>query len=113
VWDTVTEAELTPWYRSTVREDRARAAQLDARRRGEPPPPPPDAESALRAALPAAAVRDPDMFRALLDTRCCWATPEEVVARDGMAERIRELAAEPPAMPPGPDRAGALALLAA
>jgi 2-polyprenyl-6-methoxyphenol hydroxylase-like FAD-dependent oxidoreductase len=113
VWDTVTEAELTPWYRSTVREDRARAAQLDACQRGEAPPRPPDGESALLAALPAAAVGDADMFRALLDTRCCWATPEEIVARDGMAERIRELTTEPIAMPPGPDRASALALLAA
>jgi 2-polyprenyl-6-methoxyphenol hydroxylase-like FAD-dependent oxidoreductase len=113
VWDTVTEAELTPWYRSTVREDHARARHLDARRRDEPPPPPPDPESALLAALPAAAVHDADVFRALLDTRCCWTTPEDVIARDGMAERIRELAAEPRAMPPGPDRAGALALLGA
>jgi hypothetical protein len=53
------------------------------------------------------------MFRALLDTRCCYATPEEVIARDGMAERIRELTAEPMRMPPGPDRAATLALLAA
>jgi 2-polyprenyl-6-methoxyphenol hydroxylase-like FAD-dependent oxidoreductase len=113
VWDTVTEAELTPWYHSTVREDRARASQLEACRRGEAPSPPPDGESALLAALPAAAMRDADVFRAMLDTRGCYATPEEVVARDGMAERIRELTAEPMAMPPGPDRAGALALLAA
>lgn len=113
VWDTVTEAELTPWYRSTVREDRARLRDLDARREGHVPPPPPDRESALCAALPAAAVHDPDLFRAMLDTRTCYARPEEVVARPGMANRIRELAAEPVRMPPGPNRAELLAMLAA
>jgi 2-polyprenyl-6-methoxyphenol hydroxylase-like FAD-dependent oxidoreductase len=113
VWDTVTEAELTPWYRSTVREDRARLRQLEARRDGLSPPPPPDPESALCAALFAAAMHDPDVFRALIETRVCLATPEEVVARPAMADRILELAARGVTMPPGPDRAQLLALLAA
>jgi 2-polyprenyl-6-methoxyphenol hydroxylase-like FAD-dependent oxidoreductase len=113
VWDTVTEAELTPWYRSTVREDRARARQIDALRAGGPAPAPPDRESAALAALPAAAMRDADVFRAMLDTRSCFATPEEVVGRPGMAERILDLAAEPMRPPPGPDRARLLELIAA
>jgi hypothetical protein len=46
------------------------------------------------------------------DTRSCFATPEEVVARPGMAERILELAAAGAGMPPGPDRAQVLALIA-
>jgi 2-polyprenyl-6-methoxyphenol hydroxylase-like FAD-dependent oxidoreductase len=113
VWDTVTEAELTPWYRSTVREDRARRRQLEARRDGPGSPPPPDRDSALRVGLFAAAMRDPDVFRAMLETRACPATPEEVIARPGMAERILELVPAEPPVPPGPDRAQLLALLAA
>jgi 2-polyprenyl-6-methoxyphenol hydroxylase-like FAD-dependent oxidoreductase len=112
VWDTVTEAELTQWYRSTVREDRARLRELEAHRRGVAPPPPPDRESAVRAALPIAAARDADVFRAMLDTRCGFATPEQVTARPGMAERVLELAAGGAGMPPGPDRAQVLALIA-
>jgi flavin-dependent dehydrogenase len=113
VWDAVTEAELTPWYRSTVREDRARLAELEAHRRGVAPPPPPDRASAVRDAMPIAATRDPDMFRALLETRSCYATSEEVAARPGLAERVLELAAEPVRMPPGPNRAQLLELIAA
>jgi 2-polyprenyl-6-methoxyphenol hydroxylase-like FAD-dependent oxidoreductase len=113
VWDAVTEAELTPWYRSTVREDRARRGQLEARREGLAPSPPPDRDSALCAALFVAGMHDPDVFRALVETRVCLATPEEVVARPGMAERILELSARGVSMPPGPDRAQLLAALAA
>jgi 2-polyprenyl-6-methoxyphenol hydroxylase-like FAD-dependent oxidoreductase len=113
VWDDATETALTPWYRSTVREDRARLRQLDAHRTGVAPPPPADRESALCAALPPAAMRDADLFRAMLDTRSAYATPEEVVARPGMAERILALAAEPMPMPPGPGRAELAELLAA
>jgi 2-polyprenyl-6-methoxyphenol hydroxylase-like FAD-dependent oxidoreductase len=112
-WDRVTEAELAPWYRSTVREDRARAQQVETRRTGHAPPAPPDRESVLLDALPVAAMRDADVFRAMLDTRSCYATPEEVVARPGMAERILELAAEPAEPPRGPDRGRLLELIAA
>ena len=60
--------------------------------------------------------KDPDdlvMFRALLETRSCYATSEEVAARPGLAERVLELAAEPVRMPPGPNRAQLLELIAA
>jgi hypothetical protein len=63
--------------------------------------------------LPVAAARDADMFRTLVDTRSGFVTPEDVIARPGMAERIRELAAEPMAPPPGPTRAQLLELIAA
>jgi 2-polyprenyl-6-methoxyphenol hydroxylase-like FAD-dependent oxidoreductase len=112
VWDRVTESELAPWYRSTVREDRARLLALDAARNGAPPPAPPDEGAALRAALPAVSMRDPDLFRAMVETRSCFATPEEVLARPGVADRVRELAAEPTPGPRGPNRAQLLELLA-
>jgi 2-polyprenyl-6-methoxyphenol hydroxylase-like FAD-dependent oxidoreductase len=112
VWDRVTESELAPWYRSTVREDGARLRALDAARRGAPPPAPPDAGAALREALQPTSMLDPDLFRAMVETRSCYATPEEVLARPGVADRVRELAAEPPPRPPGPSRAELLELLA-
>jgi flavin-dependent dehydrogenase len=112
VWDTVTEVEMTPWYRATVDEDRDRLRALDAARSGHAPPRPRDREAALRAALPGAAMRDADVFRAMLETRCCLATPAEVLARPGMAERVLALAPPERPSPPGPDRAGLLALLA-
>jgi 2-polyprenyl-6-methoxyphenol hydroxylase-like FAD-dependent oxidoreductase len=112
VWDRVTESELTPWYRSTVAEDRARLRALEAARAGAPPPAPPDPAAALRAALPPAAMRDPDLFRAMMETRSCFTTPEEVLERPGVAERVRELVTEPPPRPPGPGRAELLELLA-
>jgi hypothetical protein len=113
VWDTVTEAEMTPWYRSTVREDRTRAAEIRAIRDGLAPPAPREGEDAVLAAFPVAAARDADVFRALVDTRSGFATPEDVLARPGMPERIIELAAEPMAPPPGPTRAQLLELIAA
>jgi 2-polyprenyl-6-methoxyphenol hydroxylase-like FAD-dependent oxidoreductase len=113
VWDTVTEVEMTPWYRATVAEDRGRRAAIEADRAGAPPPPLPDeGDAAVLARLPRAALADPDMFRAFLSIRSCLTLPEEVLARPGLAERVLELAADAPAPPVmGPDRAQLLALL--
>ena len=112
VWDTVTEVELTPWYRATVAEDRARRAALEADRAGAAPPPPPGGDAGVLAGLPRAAIADADLFRAFLSIRSCLTLPEEVLARPGLAERVRELSREagpPPRL--GPDRAQLLALL--
>ncbi len=112
VWDAATEAELTPWIDATIAEDRARRRALEADRAGAPPPAPPDDASAVLAALPLAGTLDPDMFRAYLAIRSCLDLPEDVVARPGLAERVRELAAAAGPPPPGtPDRAEVLALL--
>src|SRR6185436_9780979 len=112
VWDAATEAELTPWIRATIEEDRARRRALEADRAGAPPPPSPDEASAVLAALPLAGALDPDLFRAHLAIRSCLDLPEEVVARPGLAERVLALAAAAGPRPPmGPDRAEVLALL--
>ena len=95
-----------------VAEDRARLRALETARQGAPPPAPPDPGAALRAAFPPASARDPDIFRAMLETRSCFTTPEEVLARPGVADRVRELVADPPPRPPGPSRAELLQLLA-
>ena len=112
VWDTVTEVELTPWYRATVAEDHARRAALEADRAGAAPPPPPGGDAGVLARLPRAAIVDADLFRALLSIRSCLALPEEVLARPGLAERVLELSGDAgPAPRLGPDRAQLLALL--
>jgi flavin-dependent dehydrogenase len=112
-WDDVTEAELTPWYRDTVREDRARWREMQASREGRPPDPPQTADERLRAALFAALPHDADIFRAFMESRSSIATLDDVLARPGLAERIHEVAAgRERTPPPGPDREQLLALLA-
>lgn len=112
-WDTATEAELIPWYRATVREDRARMRQVEAFRRGQAPPPPADPDEAVLAALPLAARQDPDVFRVFLDLRACIGSPTAVLEQPNLAEHVRALAqASPPPPLPGPSRDNLLALLA-
>jgi len=112
-WDRVTEAELTPWYRETVAEDRARMREMSALRNGGAgaPPPPPERVRALLTAM----MHDGDLFRAFLASRCCYAPLSQVLARPEVGERAVELAAAhagaPPAFP-GPTREQLLALVA-
>ncbi len=47
-WDAVTEAELTPWYRHNVEEDRARLGETEALRHGLEPPAPRTRSAVLR-----------------------------------------------------------------
>jgi 2-polyprenyl-6-methoxyphenol hydroxylase-like FAD-dependent oxidoreductase len=105
-WDEVTERELTPWYRETVEEDRARLREIEALRAGAEYAPPADSPAALRMALFAAAGRDPDAFRAVIATRSCLRREAEVRADDGFVARVVEVArgVERPPLP-GPDRA--------
>lgn len=112
--DEATERELTPWYRSTVAFDRARLAQIDAIRAGtdEPPARPPDVAARVRAALPLAMGRDPEVFRAGLEISGCLALPQEVFARPGIAERVLAAAGDDVAPVPAPSRAEVLALVA-
>jgi 2-polyprenyl-6-methoxyphenol hydroxylase-like FAD-dependent oxidoreductase len=112
-WDAATEAQLVPWYRATVEEDRARMRQIEAFRNGAPPPPPADAEAAILAALPLAAIQDPDVFRVMLDARGCIGSPTAVLEQPGLAERVLELAAASAPRPlAGPNREELLTLLA-
>ncbi len=111
-WDAVTEAELTPWYRDTVGEDRARVREMQAIRDGRAPAPAQTDGELLRAALLAAVPHDPELFRAFMESRSSIATLAEVLARPGIAERIHEVAAGRERPPPaGPDREQLLAML--
>jgi 2-polyprenyl-6-methoxyphenol hydroxylase-like FAD-dependent oxidoreductase len=112
-WDAATEAELTPWYRASVRQDRERLREIDALRQGLERPPPADRPAAVRAALMPAAMCDPDVFRAMLAERCCLGSPAALDEPE-LAERVLELARDAePAPFAGPDRKQLLQLLAA
>ena len=102
VWDQVTEAELVPWFRENVAEDRARAAEMEALRNGLEPGRPQTRSALLHRALLAAVPRDPDVFRAFLASRCCLIPLRETLADPEFAEHIVRVAADSP----GPRRAG-------
>jgi 2-polyprenyl-6-methoxyphenol hydroxylase-like FAD-dependent oxidoreductase len=111
-WDAATEANLTPWYRDTVEEDRDRLHEIEALRNGLVPTPPSERPAVLRGALNTAALHDPDLFRAYLASRAVLTPLSEIFAQDGVAERTLELAGEHERMVlPGPSREDLLALL--
>ena len=84
-----------PWYRATVAFDHARLAEIDGVPRGaEPPAPPLGRRRRVRAALPLAMTRDPEVFRAGLEITSCLALPHEVFARPGIAQRVLEAAGD-------------------
>jgi 2-polyprenyl-6-methoxyphenol hydroxylase-like FAD-dependent oxidoreductase len=87
-WDTVTEEELTPWYRATVAVDRARVAEIEAIVAGAPPAKPPEGPAAAGTKLPLAARFDPEAFRAMLDIIACLELPRNVLARPGLTDRV-------------------------
>ncbi len=113
-FDEATERELTPWYRATVAFDKARLEEIAAIRRGAEPPAPAaeDVAGRVRAALPLAMTRDPEVFRAGLEIASCLALPQEVFARPGLAQRVLEAAGGEVGTLPGPDREQVLKLVA-
>jgi 2-polyprenyl-6-methoxyphenol hydroxylase-like FAD-dependent oxidoreductase len=112
-WDAATEAQLTPWYRETVAEDRTRLGEIEALRDGLQPQQSSDPTQGLRGALLTAMLHDSELFRAFLESRCCFTPLSETFAQDGVPERIRELASQhEPLQIPGPDREALLGLLA-
>ena len=113
-WDAVTEAELTPWYRDTIGEDRARLREIEALRAGVVPGPPSTPEAQLRAALMTAIPHDPEVFRAFLASRAVVRTLRESLGEPGFAEHVFQAAAGKEPRPlPGPSRDALLQLAAA
>jgi 2-polyprenyl-6-methoxyphenol hydroxylase-like FAD-dependent oxidoreductase len=111
-WDAVTEAELTPWYRETVEEDRARFNEMEALRHGLDASPEPGSMPWLQRALLAAVPQDPDAFRAFIANRSCLSLNREIFEDASFTERVFALArgTERPPLA-GPDRDQLLALL--
>ncbi len=107
-WDAATEAGVAPWYRDTVAIDRARLEEIQALRNGLPRPRP---TNPARAAIGPAAMRDPDVFRAMMAHRGCLGSPADLDDPE-LAQRALALAAGagPPGMA-GPEREQLLALL--
>jgi 2-polyprenyl-6-methoxyphenol hydroxylase-like FAD-dependent oxidoreductase len=104
-WDAATEANLTPWYRETVAEDRDRLHEIEALRNGMEPAPPSERSAVLRRALTTAMLHDPELFRAFLSSRAVLTPLSETFAQAGLAERTLELAGEHERMVlPGPSR---------
>jgi hypothetical protein len=95
-----TDERVAPYVRNQLRADRARVAEMDALRRGEPvPPADPDV-----SAFTVAAMEDPEVFRALLEVVMCLALPSEVLSRPRIADAVARRRGETPEPAPGPDR---------
>jgi len=106
-WDRVTEHDVGPFYWNQITSDRRRVAEMDALRLGEEPPAPEPAAAAMAAAV----LRDPDVFRGMLEIGGCLALPEEVFARPGFMDKVSAHAGARTWTPPGPDREALLALV--
>ena len=110
-WDAITEGEFAPWYQAQVSMDRARVAEIEANRVGAEQP---DAgpQGQVTKMLFAALMYDPDVFRGFLEIMGCLSTPEELLSRPGLFEKLVGAAEgrEPFAMP-GPTREELLQLV--
>jgi 2-polyprenyl-6-methoxyphenol hydroxylase-like FAD-dependent oxidoreductase len=107
-WDAATEETVTPYYRAQRTFDEHRFAEMEALRNGDEPPDLDPADKAFRVA----AFRDGDVFRGYVESLVCLATPETVLTRPGMRDRIAELGDGDPFQLPGPDREQLLKLVA-
>jgi 2-polyprenyl-6-methoxyphenol hydroxylase-like FAD-dependent oxidoreductase len=106
-WDEATESRVAPFYWSQITADRSRAAAMDALRRGDEPPAPDPTAAALTSAM----MRDPDVFRGMLEMSMCMAYPEDVLARQGFIDKVHAAARSRTWTLPGPDRATLLHLV--
>jgi 2-polyprenyl-6-methoxyphenol hydroxylase-like FAD-dependent oxidoreductase len=110
--DRLTRERLMPWYQATAQTDRQRVAQIAAVIEGRPAAPVTDPAAVTMRNLMVARALDPDIFRVFLELIFVLALPQEIMARPGLAERVRQLAeGRPPTLPPGPSRAELLRML--
>ncbi|MBO3744198.1 FAD-dependent oxidoreductase [Actinoplanes flavus] len=104
-----TATVVEPMYRATLWYDRHRLAELDADAAGTPYRTD-DPGWAFSLAVFAAGAADPEIARAHQSLGSLLATPDDVVARPGLAEKIMRLGGGAPHYPlPGPTRAQLLA----
>jgi hypothetical protein len=108
-WQRRTDDVVTPFYRVQERTDRERIAEMTALAAGEEPRP---ADPEMTR-FTSAALHDADVFRALVEMNLCLATPEEVLARPLIKERMTALGSADPLVLPGPDRRQLVDLLTA
>jgi 2-polyprenyl-6-methoxyphenol hydroxylase-like FAD-dependent oxidoreductase len=108
-YDAQTEATAAPYYWNQITADRRRIAEMTALRDGIDPPEPD--QGVVR--FMTAAMHDAGVFRGLLETILCLATPQEVLGRPEIRGKVEELGTDDAFRLPGPDRMRLLALLGA
>jgi len=109
-WDETTRSRVEPFVRETLHFDRHRLAEIEAHLGGHPYETD-DEEWLLGEAFAAASALDPDLFRSFLETIALFAPRADVLARPGVAERVREVAGAPRDPLPGPSHAELAAVL--
>lgn len=110
--DVITETRVTPWYRNTVEIDRKRIAKYGASIDRRPEPKPITSVANLADAFAVAMMYDADLFRAWLEILSMQTSPQEVMARPGVVDRIMQVASTHEAViPPGPSREELLRML--
>jgi 2-polyprenyl-6-methoxyphenol hydroxylase-like FAD-dependent oxidoreductase len=112
-WHQVTQEYVEPWYRSTLSFDRHRLAEIEAEIAGVPYETD-DPTWEITRALMSGSMQDPDVFRGFLEIAGLISTPDELLARPGMFDRVIAAGAgwrEEPVL--GPDREQLLKIVAA
>ena len=115
-FDARTEAEIRPWYDAQMAVDRARFADMNAIRDGQPPLPVTDELAGSIRALLATMIFDADLFRAAIEYISTITPVQQILARPSVRERIQSvretLKNTPPPPIPGPTRQQLLEILA-
>ncbi len=113
-WERRTNDRPARWHDSTVNFDRLRAPQVDAFMQGlDDPFDTSDPSVAGPRAFASAAHYDPQVLQWYFEVIACHSLPDEVIAREGVLDRILEVAlSNPPYSSPGPNRAELEELLA-
>lgn len=106
-WERRTGDRPARWHASTVDFDRLRAPQVDAFLLGlDDPFDPSDPGVAGPRALASTAHYDPQVLEWFFEVISCCSLPGEVMAREGVFERVLEVAlSNPPYSSSGPNRA--------
>jgi flavin-dependent dehydrogenase len=101
----LTTERVEPWFRATLAFDRGRLEEMAMLAAGGAATDVP-AEFDTIKALQTSMIKDPDCFRAFLDLAMVLATPDEVMNRPGLQEKVAELGGrwrEEPALGPNRD----------
>lgn len=106
-WERRTAGRAARWHASTVAFDRIRGPEVEAYRQGQPDPfDPSDPQVAGSRAFSSASRYDAQVLQWFSEVACCFALPEDVIAREGVFERVLDVAlSNPPYQCPGPSRA--------
>jgi hypothetical protein len=106
-WERRTAERAARWHTSTVAFDRIRTPEVEAHLRGLPDPfDPSDPSVAGPRAFASASHHEPDVLQWFFEVVGCFSLPDEVMAREGVFERVLDVAhSTPPYRSPGPTRA--------